>query len=170
MTVNCQLSTPRLILRELTEQDWEEIAVLRTDVEVNRYLDRPTAETREKAMDFIHRIQQLILSGESYYWAISLKDLPQLIGTICLWNLSADRLTAEIGYELLPAHQGMGLMNEALSSVVHFAFTTLQLRQLEAYIHPDNQASERLLLRNDFHKIGLDQESGLLIFSLKNSA
>jgi ribosomal-protein-alanine N-acetyltransferase len=84
------------------------------------------------------------------YWAISLKNEPGLLGTICMWNFDAEKNMAEIGYELMPSHQGKGIMNEAMQAIITYSFNELQLRVLAAIAHPDNEASANLLKRNRF--------------------
>ena len=60
-----------------------------------------------------------------------------MIGTICFWNESADRKSAELGYELHPEYQGNGYMDEAMKEVIGFAFRS-GFTSLEAYTHKDN--------------------------------
>jgi len=144
------LSTERLTLRKPELNDAREIFNLRSNEEVNRYLDRPPARSVEDVQAFISKIRDGIAGNQSFYWAITLKDQPGLIGTICIWNLSVDRKTAELGYELHPDHQGKGYMQEAIALVIRFAFDTIGLSVLEAYSHKDNSASTKLLLKNGF--------------------
>ena len=72
-----------------------------------------------------------------------------MIGTVCFWNLSADRKSAELGYELHPDHQGKGYMHEAMKEVIDFAFRS-GFTCLEAHSHKDNLASTRLLRKHGF--------------------
>ena len=144
------LSTDRLVLRQLKETDDEAIFSLRSDENVNRFLDRPRQTKISEAAAFIKKINANQERNESYYWAISLKEDPSLLGTICIWNISADRKKGELGYELLPAHQGKGIMNEAIARVIDFAFKEAGLINLEAYTHKDNISSTKLLLKNQF--------------------
>lgn len=146
------LTTPRLILRQLTPADAPAIAVLRSDEQVNRYLSRERCVSLEDAAAFIEKINRGIAQGEWLYWAICWRGQPELLGTICLWQFSADRSTAEIGYELHPRHQGQGVMDEALKRVVAFGIEDLGLAALEAFTHRDNAASAQLLLRNRFER------------------
>ena len=91
-------------------------------------------------------------AGQWFYWAICLTETDQLIGTICLWNFSEDRSRAEIGYELLPAFQGKGIMQEAVEAILAFGFEKLSLHGIEAIPTSDNKASIRLLEKNHFVK------------------
>jgi ribosomal-protein-alanine N-acetyltransferase len=144
-----ELISPRVILRSLNESDADFIYSLRSDPRVNKYIDRDPATSVEQATEFISKVNDNIAAGTSYYWSILLKDTLEMIGTICLWNLSEDRKTAELGYELLPDHQGNGYMDEAIREVISFAFRN-GFTKLEAFTHKDNQASTKLLMKNQF--------------------
>ena len=146
------LNTPRLHMRQLLHKDARDILALRSDDAVNKYIDRPATTTIEEAKAFIERINAGIANNESLYWVICLKDENDLIGTICLWNFSADKKTAETGYELLPAFHNKGYMHEALHAVLQFARETLGLESIEAFTHADNQSSRLLLEKNGFIK------------------
>lgn len=154
----------RLVLRAVEESDWWEISFLRTDASVNRYLNRPTAETQEKALEFIRRIHEMVKTGEAFYWVLCERANPTMIGTICLWNFTPDRKQAEIGYELHPASQGLGYMDEALKVLIPFAVEQLSLQKLVAYTHSENTASLRLLERNEFLPAGNEPDTGLVIY------
>ena len=142
------LGSDRLLLRELEDSDVARIFALRSDPRVNRYINRQTPTNIGEAEAFIEKIKKGG-TGESYYWAITLKEDPELIGTICIWNVSADGKTAELGYELSPSMQGRGIMNEAIGMVIDFAFSE-GLTRLEAFTHRENSASTKLLLKHRF--------------------
>lgn len=144
------LRTARLALRALTPADKTAIFQLRTDSRVNTYLDRPVHTNPEEAAAFIQKVMDGTAGGKSYYWGITIAETDKLIGTICIWNMSEDRLQAEIGYELLPEEQGKGIMREALKAVIDFAFTEAELQSLEAFTHRDNKASSNLLIHHGF--------------------
>ena len=109
------LKTERLTLRQLSVNDDKEIFALRSDKQVNKYLDRDPTNTIEDARKFIHKIVEVVKQNKGIYWAITLTNNDNLIGTICLFNFSNENDQAEIGYELLPAFQGQGIMQEAIS-------------------------------------------------------
>jgi ribosomal-protein-alanine N-acetyltransferase len=144
------LATERLVLRELEKEDAAEIMVLRSDVKVNEFLDRPKSTTLHEALEFINKIKNVIAKNESVYWAIALKNNNQLIGTICYWNISKENDIAEIGYELLPGFQGKGIMQEAISKVILFGFDTMKLKVITALSAAGNHKSIQLLERNNF--------------------
>src|SRR5262245_20444098 len=165
-----ELQSIRLKLRSLEDKDLTALYALRSNEQVNRYLDRPPARSVEDAQAFISKIRDGIAENQSFYWAITLKDQPGLIGAICIRNLS-DRKTAELGYELHPDNQGKGYMQEAITLVIRFAFDRIGLSLLEAYSHKDNSASTKLLLKNGFElETGKNDpdNKNILIYSLRH--
>lgn len=145
-----QLTTERLILRRLRLEDAPEVLLLRSDERVNEFLDRPKTLTIHDAEVFIEKIEIAVNKNESTYWAISLKENDALIGTICLWNFIKERSLAEIGYELMPAFQGRGLMQEAVSMIIGYGFDTIKLKTITAVPEANNIRSIELLKRNNF--------------------
>ena len=145
-----EITTERLFLRRLKQSDWEMISYLRSDKEVNKFVKRPNADSKEKALEFISKTNKGIDDQNLYYWTITEKNSPEMIGSICLWNLSKDRKTAEVGYDLSPKFQGKGIMNESLRSILEFGFKNLNLDFIEAYTQKNNESSKKLLERNGF--------------------
>lgn len=160
------LKTERLTLRQLLSSDANEIFALRSDPNVNKYLDREPGKSMNDAKTFIQIINENIQRNDSIYWAITLSDTDKLIGTICLFNFSDDNITAEIGYELLPEWQGKGIMQEATSKVIDFAIQHIGLNTIKAYTHAENQSSTRLLERFNFKKENDVAEGNLMLFQL----
>jgi [ribosomal protein S5]-alanine N-acetyltransferase len=145
-----QLTSRRLVLRQLTVADADAITVLRNNAIVNQYLDRPKTTTPAEALRFIDKINDGIDNNVSIYWVISLRENHQLIGTICLWNIVAEDDAAEIGYELHPDFHGKGIMHEAINAVIDFGFNTMQLKVITGFTSPANTASIKSLERNNF--------------------
>lgn len=146
------LHTERLLLRLPGTDDAGFIFALRSNGEVNRFLERPTARSIHEADAFISKILKGIGNNESVYWVIVLKQGFQAAGTICLWNIDPRECKADIGYELLPQFQGMGIMQEALLKVTEYGFETLQLAAIEAWTDVRNLPSVKLLEKNRFRR------------------
>lgn len=144
------LNTERLHLRELGEQDVEAIYNLRSNPQVNTYINRPLATRQEDARYFIHTMTNGIMAGEWVYWGICLKDSPEVIGTICLWEFSMTDWGAEIGYEMLPDFQGSGYMKEAAKAVLAYAFDELKLSHIVGIMNAENKASRRMMEKLGF--------------------
>lgn len=164
-----ELITDRLLLRQLQITDWKEIVFLRSDREVNRFVKRPQAKNKTEALAFIDKITTATKNNESLYWCITLKKYPEMIGSISLWNFSKDLKTGEVGYDLNPKFQGKGIMNEAMKAILNFGFINLQFERIEAFTHRDNEASKKLLLKNNFKLVNDrrdSEDSDNIIFEL----
>lgn len=148
-----EFTTERLILRELRESDYDMVLFLRSDATVNAFIERPEdrqTKTTEDAIRFIEELHGYAKNNVSIAWGITLKDHPSIVGTICLWNFSEDRKTAEVGYDLHPNFQGLGIMSTALNLVLDYGFNFLKLHTIEAFTHKDNVSSIKLLVSNGF--------------------
>ena len=153
------LTTSRLKIRRLSFEDEKEIFAIRSDKEIAKYLDRPLCENSTEAGNFIGKVNSGIDKNECVYWAVTIKEDPKLIGTICLWNFSEDKFTAEIGFEILPEYQGKGIMSEALAAVIDYGFNTIYLKSIEGEVDPENMRSIKLMERHGFKLLGSIRET-----------
>ncbi|MBX2933766.1 MAG: GNAT family N-acetyltransferase [Ferruginibacter sp.] len=162
------LKTQRLTLRQLAITDDQHILTLRSNSEINKYLDRQASETIDDARNFINNINGYIKKNISVYWAITLSSDDSFAGTICLFDLSDENNKCEIGYELLPAFQGQGIMKEAAEKVIDYATGVMNIQLIEACTHKDNQNSTRLLEKLEFKKTAnpFAENPNYIIYSL----
>lgn len=165
------LKTERLTLRKLTPGDGQQIFTLRSDSEINKYLDRQLSNTIEDAVNFINKVNENIDKNDSLYWAITLNDENILVGTICLFGFSEEDGKCEIGYELLTNFQGQGIMKEAVEKVIDYAFHTIKVQKIEAFLHRDNQRSIKLLDKCSFRNLNEPDKTDpeLIGYHLTNS-
>jgi ribosomal-protein-alanine N-acetyltransferase len=165
------LTTERLTLRQLVTSDEREIFNLRSDVEVSKYLDRPISSSIDDARRFIDKVTDNIERNESLYWAIILTGENRLVGTVCLFGFSGEHSRCEIGFELLPGFQGQGIMKEAVDKVINYAFNDISVKEIEAFVHPGNTRSIKLLEENSFTRLNDADEAipELICYHLSNS-
>ena len=83
-----EIQTEKLLLRRLEKSDWKAVSFLRSDKKVNEFVKRSSAESKEKALEFITKINAGIENRELCYWKITEKLQHEMIGSICLWNFS----------------------------------------------------------------------------------
>ncbi|MBC7934938.1 MAG: GNAT family N-acetyltransferase [Rhizobacter sp.] len=144
------LTTERFTLRQPAMDDEQEIFTLRSEREINKYLNRKPAYTIDDARNFINNVNENTDKGNSLYWAITFSDQNISVGTICIFSLSGENNKCEIGYELLTNFQGKGIMKEAVEEVIDYAFNTIKVQKIEAFSHRDNQGSIKLLEKLSF--------------------
>ena len=162
--------TERLLIEKLSRSDTSDIFKIRSSPEIAKYLDRPLHTDIEESRNFIEKILKGFQNSEWYYWVISEKNRNDVIGTICLWQFSEDRSTADIGFELLPQFQGNGFMKESVDKIIEFAFTDLNLTKIFGETSPTNKRSIKLLEKCGFtlNSELSSKQSSTLFFELIN--
>jgi len=150
------IETKRLFLRKPELHDKDELFLIRSNPLMTTYVD--TLPDLKIADTLNHMNKMNFGNNQSlwYFWVIVSKDINTVIGTISLWNLDLSTRYAELGYGLSPLHRKKGLMNEAICSVLDFAFNSLKFQTIEAYTEHDNKDSVSLL-----QKIGFEHTDNL---------
>jgi RimJ/RimL family protein N-acetyltransferase len=148
------LRTQRLILREMTDDDLDDIARLLGDPEVMRYYPRP--KTRAEAKGWIGWNRSLYQQHGFGLWIMTLADTGEFVGECGLTIQVVDATEeVEVGYHLLPAFQRRGYATEAASACRRAALDTFGADRVIAVINPDNRPSqlvaERIGLRVEKH-------------------
>jgi len=154
-----ELTTERLVLRQIVQDDVNELLFLRSDKNVIAFLDRDPADSTEETHEFIRTLDSFLSRNETVTWAVTQKGNLKMIGTICIWHINRQHHRAEIGYALYPDKWGKGIMQEALTCVLNYGFNTMKLHSVEAIVNPNNKASIKLLERNGFVREGYFREN-----------
>jgi [ribosomal protein S5]-alanine N-acetyltransferase len=138
------------VIRLLVPRDAEALAGL---IGANREFLAPFDPDRPESF-FTVRGQRERIKHAQHLFAIL--DGKEIAGTIALSNvvLGAFR-SANVGYWVDEARNGRGLATGALAAVVEHAFGELGLHRLEAGTLVGNVASQRVLEKNRFVRIGL---------------
>ena len=149
------LETDRLWLRQLALKDVDFVFQHFGDPEVSRFLlDEPPMTHIEQAEDLIRFYEDP--EGRAYNrWGLVHKEQDLLVGTCGYHRWSRPHRRSEIGYDLAQAFWGQGLMREALAAVLRHGFEAMGLNRIEAFVHPQNTRSVRLLQRMGFQREGL---------------
>jgi [ribosomal protein S5]-alanine N-acetyltransferase len=152
------LTTSRLRLRQVREDDVETMHACFTNVEAMRYWNTPVHARR---IETERAVRRFIDCTPSYYrfWAVADKTTDECLGLVNYHDGHIRNKRAAIGYIVNPAHCRQGVATEAVSTMVEFCFRELGLHRLQAFIHPDNAASLKLIERLGFRREGLLREN-----------
>lgn len=170
------LETERLILRRMTISDKLDIFAMQSDPKMSEHSDSQPALDIKETIAYIEKMEAGVDDGKWLIWAMEDKLTKKVIGTICIWDFSNDKRTAELGYGIIPETRGKGLMKEALSAVVSYGFNTLKMDFLDAYTEENNQPSIKLLHRCGFEEVDrvvdegfyTDRDFVMVVFRLEN--
>jgi ribosomal-protein-alanine N-acetyltransferase len=147
-----KLETERLILIDFVNSDAEELFNIRSDVRVQKYLDRDLHKSVEESELMIDGMIKTFNNKEGINWIIRKKDSLNVIGYIGYWRMIRNNVRAEIGYSMKPEYWGYGYMQEALAKVIEFGFKEFCLHSIEANVNPNNEKSIKLLEKFGFKR------------------
>jgi ribosomal-protein-alanine N-acetyltransferase len=135
------IRTLRLDLTSVTEEDFECVRQLRTDVKVREYLGGPATDEKIRAAFSV-----MMESGALPRWIVRSRPDCRFIGLVALGH-HCDGCDVEVSYELLPDSWGKGYATEAVRAVLGHALTELALPRVIAETQTANAPSRRLLER-----------------------
>lgn len=142
MTAPVALETPRLILRELRDDDAPAVHAYGSDADVVRYLDWGP-NTPEDTARFLAtaRAARDALPRTASHLAIVLKTTGHLVGGCRIEVRNAASGAGDLGYVLGRAYWGQGYAIEAARALVGFGFESLALHRIWATCDVRNEAS-----------------------------
>lgn len=159
LNIPAHIDTPRLALRALKMSDGPQLFQrYARDAVMTRYLSWRPARTLSDLEIFLHQVQARRADhlGEAYgLWR---RDLGCCIGTL---GFDVTDHGLSMGYALLPDHWGQGFASEGLHTLIAWALEQPGIYRIEAYHHPDNPASGRVM-----QKAGMIYEGCLKRFVL----
>ncbi|MGA9165925.1 MAG: GNAT family N-acetyltransferase [Nitrososphaeraceae archaeon] len=148
-------------LREILINDVQDITLLLMNYNVSKHLwEIPNPYSIDDALEFIKRANRDFNTLKALHFAIESKIMPRsrnnlkFVGTISVKNIDLVNKKADLGYWIGEQYWGRGIATECLKLIIDYAFSAeLGLKQLCAYVFPDNKASIRVLEKNGMNKI-----------------
>jgi len=144
----------RVYLRPLGPQDVTGLFACASDPEVTRFLPWEPAKSVTTVRGFVQDQTDRRRRGESMAFAVVLSESHDMIGSTDLMDLHSEPGRAELGYLLRRASWGQGLMTEAATLTLGFAFETLGLHRVIAFADAENLGSRRVLEKSGFRPWG----------------
>jgi RimJ/RimL family protein N-acetyltransferase len=158
--VGAVLVTERLVLREFTGADAEDVLALDGDARVMRFLSDQTATLAQVREDVLPRLLAEYRRYPGFgHWAAYTRDDDAFVGWAGLRPVSpspdamvhwcaappGETAVASMGYRLRASAWGRGYATEGARAVVRRAFTELGVRRLVATTMAVNTGSRRVL-------------------------
>jgi len=148
------LTGKRTRLREFRRTDGAAAFSIVGDDRVTKFMSfdsRSQAAAQEGIDGAIQRAKSQ--PRNEFYLAITQMDDDALIGT-CRLALTGVK-AAKLGYAVAADHWGHGFATDAVSTMLDFAFGSLDLHRVTAAIGPDNAASQAVVERLGFMREGV---------------
>ena len=140
-----QIKTPRLLLREMTEDDFDALYALLSDPETMRYYPQPYDEAGTRR--WIAWCRDSYAKHGFGLWAVTLDG--EFIGDcgISLQPIGGQWLP-EIGYHIRKDHWRKGLASEVAAACIRVAFERFGFPAVYSYMNADNEPSFRTAMKN----------------------
>ena len=143
------LKTERLLLREFTDADLENVFLGLSNPDIIKYygVSYQTLDDTKKQMSFFYNLRR---DDSGIWWAVCSPDNNEFYGAGGLNSLSKEHKKAEVGFWLLTAHWGKGIMTEALPLICNYGFDVLGLHRIEGFVESENTACKNAMEKSQF--------------------
>ena len=148
------LATTRLRFRQFRSDDVDGMHECFADPGAMRFWNQPVYTKR---IETERSVRSFIDCTPSYYrfWAVADAGTDRCLGLVNYHDGHIRSKRASIGYMINPALHRQGIATEAVTAMLDFCFVELGLHRLQAFIHPDNHPSVRLVEKFRFRREGL---------------
>lgn len=146
-----KLETERLILRELTVEDTDDLKDWITRDDIYTYWGRPAnKEENDPDLFFANTTsgKKRRLTND-YIWWIELKSINKIIGEIEIYDIK-DKRFGMLGYRISPDFWNKGICSESINRVIKYVFSETCMDRLQANVDVRNTASNKALEKCGF--------------------
>ncbi|MGG9963028.1 GNAT family N-acetyltransferase [Ferruginibacter sp. SUN106] len=149
------ITTERLIIRNLKPADLNDFHIYRSNPEVTKYQGFDVM-TIEQASQFIEeqKDKQFGNAGEWVQYAIENKETKKLVGDCAIKLDEHNTDIAEIGITISHLSQKNGYAREVLSGILDFLFNEINIHRVVETVDAENTASINLLKSVGFREEG----------------
>lgn len=142
-----EIITPRLRLREMTDDDFPALYAILSDPETMRYYPKPYDEAGVRR--WISWCKDSYAKNGFGLWAVTLRDTGEFIGDcgISLQPINGQWLP-EIGYHIRKDHWRKGYAGEAAAASIRLAFERFDFPAVYSYMKAENEPSWRTAMKN----------------------
>lgn len=147
------LQTPRLVLREMTQDDFPALCQMLYDPLVMAAYEG--AFSPEEAQNWLSKQLARYAKDGFGLWAVVQKDTGCMIGQCGLtWQLFEDRQVMEVGYLFQRAAWHHGFATEAARACIRYGFDRFGASRIYAIIRDNNTASQNVARRCGLRPVG----------------
>lgn len=160
--------TDRLIIREMTLDDVDDLWKLYEDPEITRYMDGLSGDRGKETELMAAYIKMMYGFFEYGLWAVVEKSTGRLAGRAGLSNRETeDGMEVELGYMVGLPFQKQGYAYEACTAVLDYAKNILCLDRIACYIREGNIPSIRLAKKLGFRLRGKTENGDTLAYEIE---
>jgi len=141
------LETPRLILREMTQEDYPALAAILQDEQTMYAYNGAFSD--EETQEWLDKNLKRYAEDGFGLWAVILKSSGEMIGDCGItWQEVEGERVPEIGYHLNRTYWHNGYATEAAMSCKEYAFNKLGFKEVFSIVRSTNIPSKNAAIRN----------------------
>lgn len=145
------LRTKRCLVREITVDDIDELYEIYKDKEITMYMES-LFEDKEEEIEYTRKYIQTMYGFYGFgMWIVERLDNGRIIGRAGL-SVREEYEDLELGYVIRKDEQRKGYGEEVCEAIIRYAVEELEVQSLNAFIHPDNLNSVKLISKLEFEK------------------
>jgi ribosomal-protein-alanine N-acetyltransferase len=141
--------TGRLLLRQFKKPDLNNVFLGLSNPEVIRYYG-VHLKTLEEAKRQIEWFAELEKDESGIWWAVCSSDNSIFYGAVGLYYLNHELEKAELGFWLMPAFWGKGIITESVLLAIEYGFKKMYLKRIEAEVETENRMSKKVMEKLQF--------------------
>ncbi|MEU5098862.1 GNAT family N-acetyltransferase [Streptomyces sp. NPDC020996] len=142
---NISISTERLVLRPLDEDDVPALAEMMNDEQVGAWTDVPQPYTEDMARDWVtERARAARETGRGLDLAVTEFLTQRLVGVIRLAKTNWHVRSTELSYIIAPWARGEGYASEAALATAQWLLGDQKFERIELRTAADNTASQQV--------------------------
>lgn len=148
--MNIQLETERILLRPFKMGDEAGVFEFGSNPEVQKYTGSPNLDSLEGAIALIQHVWLKDYARYGYgRFAVIHKADNKIIG-FCGVKYISELKQTDLAYRFLPEYWNKGIATESSKLILAYAFNTLKLKELIAFVADKNPASSAVLKKLGF--------------------
>lgn len=163
---NFKIETQRLLLKPVSENDFEPLHKILTNSFVRKYLCDDKVFSQQQTAEMLVENTKLFAEEKFGLWFVEKKNTREIIGFVGLWYFFAEK-QPQLMYALLPQGTKQGYGFEAATAIVDYGFHQLGYQYLLASCDRPNLDSQKLAQRLGMKKV--KEEKDTLFFWIDNN-
>ncbi|MBK9284473.1 MAG: GNAT family N-acetyltransferase [Sphingobacteriaceae bacterium] len=152
--MNLILETERFILKEINIEHADDLFEMDANPAVHQFIENKPLKTKKEIYPIIEMIRAQYTKFGVGRWAVIQKTNKECVGWAGIKFYAEPIHTYlnfyDLGYRFKQKYWGKGFATETSKQIVHYAFHTLKLNQLNAHADEQNIKSNKVLLKCNF--------------------
>ena len=153
--MNIKIETQRLILRNYTENELEDVCKLKSDHMVWKFSTKVATTKMEDSKIYLQSVLKNYTETKCDFQALFLRATGEYIGEAGILSFNKQNNRTVVGYNLLYRYWGNGYATEVTKGIIKHLFEVEKVERIEALVCDGNVSSRKVLEKSGFIQEGL---------------